>query len=88
MQISNCEIKPSRYGAGFEIMLKKSSVIAESSHHEEIDVSRIISENEADIPHCQDIVLSELQGLLQHTKVTVSKVKVIERNKGSNATHS
>ena len=69
-------------------MLKKSSVIAESSHHEEIDVSRIISENEADIPHCQDIVLSELQGLLQHTKVTVSKVKVIERNKGSNATHS
>ena len=37
MRISNGAVVPSRYGAGFEIMIKATSEIRESPHHEEID---------------------------------------------------
>ena len=40
MQISNCAEVQSRYGAGFEIMIKATSEITESPHHEEIDLTQ------------------------------------------------
>ena len=70
VQLINCEVKASRYGEGYDVMLKSSSQIRESPR--KIDVQSLLIETEA-----LNITLDTLQQKELFQKVTVS-IKVYE----------
>ena len=69
VQLINCEVKPSRYGKGYDVMLKSASQISESPR--KIDVPSLMIETE------DNITLDTLQQKELFQKVTVS-IKVCE----------
>ncbi len=71
VKISNCQIKTSRRGLGFDILLKTDSMISKSSVGMDID-KIVIPQDEP-----QNITLNELPTLDQYTKVSVN-IKVLK----------
>ena len=73
VELRNCEVKRSRYGEGYELMLKSGSTIKESP--KKIDVSMLIADNEKSN---NEITLEQLpeMALFQKVIVTVKAIKV------------
>ena len=76
VQLINIKVKTSRYGDGYEAMLKNSSEIRESPRTD-IDVTAILAENPGSTG-AREIVLAEISELELYTKVTVAAVKAVE----------
>lgn len=74
VELRNCEVKRSRYGEGYELMLKSGSSIKESP--KKIDVSTLIADNEKSN---NEITLEQLPEMALFQKVIVT-VKVIKVN--------
>ena len=70
-------MKRSRYGPGYEAMLKGSSVIR-VSHRTGIDVPVILAENVTTVPQSSEIVLAELSAMEIYSKVTIIGAKAVE----------
>ena len=77
MQLINVEEKSSRYGDGYEAMLKNSSEIQESPQTE-IDITAVFAESLSGSTGARKIVLAKILELELHTKVTVATVKAEE----------
>ena len=76
-EISDCEVKRSRYHEGFEVMLKNSSKIKESTR-EDLDVDRILeNEPSAEYPETAEITLEQLPDIQLFRKVQVCVKAII-----------
>ena len=73
VELRNCEVKRSRYGEGYELMLKSGSSIKDSP--KKIDVSMLFADNEKSN---NEITLKQLpeMALIQKVIVTVKTIKV------------
>ena len=74
VELHNCEVKQSRHGEGYELMLKSGSSIRESP--KKIDVSTLMVDDEKSK---NEITLEQLPEITLFQKVTVT-VKIIKVN--------
>ena len=77
VELSNCEVKQSQYGPGYEVMLKGSSFIR-ASHRIGIDVPVIFAENVTTVPQSSEIVLEGFSAMESYSKVTIIGAKAVE----------
>ena len=71
-RLLNCEVKPSRYGDGYKLMLKSGSCITESP--KKIDVSTIVADAEPEVSEITLVWIPEAQFF----KKVIVKVKVVK----------